>query len=615
MAQKAGHTTDEQARLDGMIRSGAAKVVIATSAMESGIDYDFAWGINAGMPTSKRALIQRVGRIGRHQEGLFIVVDRADAFRLKEDIQSMADYLDKTPAEDPILYPQNEFIQIANAMCLLDEIKQLKKSKVTLYPLALQGFQWPRGFVKAQEIATKPEDHLTGERSLLVPPENANVHYFHSVRRMSGSSFKLCEHKKGRPVKEAEFMGDCSLQQAIHEYAPGAIVRHHGKRFRVDSWQMEGRSNRIIMSIYGGQNITKHHIQKDIRITVEPENLVKGSFRQEPENTDGHDPKPFMAIVRGQSVETVMSFVEIDPNGAAYPHRFYDDFELAAANISDTERDFGPRRRSRISTTGVLLYIPNFRISDTMDVGDEFRTRLCDHILDEYCEALRINRDDVAYASEGILRHPDKGLIREGFVYFYDTTPGSLGLTHGLLTHKQHNLDEILERIRGKISDTKEPGYSRAARLFHKSFRDMVPADAEAVLQNRIATYPLPEGHIIVAPPDSLALLHQDSGSSVMVKVERSVVHSGIAGYFIQVADRKAAFRGSQWVTLERGTLAPLQGDAPKVAPTLTTRFVAASFIKPYGIKALAMNVETGALLAPNDNGTWSPYVEEANLV
>ena len=616
VAQKAGHTTEEQARLDGMIRTGRSRVIIATSSMESGVDYDFSWGINAGIPNSKRALTQRTGRIGRHQDGLFIIVDRPDAFKLKEEIQSLEDYIDKVPSEDPILYPANEFIQIANALCVLNEIKQLKAKGVTLYPAALQGFQWPRGFVKSLDIASKPDEHLTGERSLLVPPDKAIVHYFHSMRRMSGSTFKLCEHHKGRPIKDADFIGDCSLQQAIREYPPGAIVRHYGKKFRVDGWQIEGRSNRIIMTVYTGQNTTKHHVHSDVRITVEPENLVKGTFRQQPEDTTGSDPKPFMAITRGQSVETVTSFVEIDPYGAVYPRKFYDDFEIAAANISESERDYGPRRRSRISTTGLLMYIPNFRINQYLQVSDDLRDRLLEKILDEYCDALRINRDDVAFATEGILRHPDKGLIRENFVFFYDTTPGSLGLTHGLLTHKQHNLDEILERIRGKISDTKEQGYSRAARLFHKAFRDMVPADAEAVLKNRVLDYPLPQDHIIVSPPDSLAFLQQDNGSSVMVKIDRAVVHSGIPGYFIQVADRKSAFRSAQWVTVDPKTLAPVYPEAQTVVgkPTLTSRFISAGFIKPYGIKVMAMNVQTGDLMAPNDNGTWSPYVQDAKL-
>lgn len=137
-AQKSGYTKEEQDLIDRRIRSGKTRVVISTSSMEAGVDFDFAWGIHVGRPPSKRSLLQRMGRVGRHQDSQFYIADYPHAYRNEgREGTAFEDYFRTAPLEEPNVYINNEFIQIAQALCLHNEVDQLKESEsacITMRP-------------------------------------------------------------------------------------------------------------------------------------------------------------------------------------------------------------------------------------------------------------------------------------------------------------------------------------------------------------------------------------------------------------------------------------------------------------------------------------------------
>ncbi len=616
VAQKAGYTGEEQEVIDRRIRSGKARVVISTSSMEAGVDFDFAWGIHVGRPSSKRALLQRMGRVGRHQDSEFYVADYPHAYHEKSEYGAFEKYFMTAPLEEPIIYTNNEFIQIAQALCLKNEVEQLKATDIKTHPDAVKSMTWPRGFVKAQTIAANPQEHLTGERRLLVPPEKQNVHYFHSLRRMSGVVMSISERKKGASkggYNGYTHYGDIALNQALIEFPPGAIVYHKGKRWRVTGWENEGRNNRILIERYKGESRTRHHMKSFLRITANPENIIKGKVEQGEEGKYSKR-RPFSALIRGQSQNIVTSFVEFNGNGQVYPYNFYDDHELRDANLKEGAIDYGPRRTSRISTTGLLLYLPELQFH----VSEVSRKALFHLILDEYCAAMRIDRKDVDFCEEGTIWHPEHGYINKGFVYFYDTTPGSLGLVHGLVTDKQHNLMEVLDRVWGGLHDVRNRGLFGASKILMAYLKTLKPVEAEEIFKSRLERVGVPEGYIRVSAPGSIALYNSDSGVSQRIKVCEPTIMMGTPGYMVESINRREVFnRASKqdggFVTVDKDTFEPIDTSRTKLlnsAPPISTRFVAAAFVHSLDpSNEIAMNVESGELVELGRGGNWIPYV------
>ena len=624
VAIKAGLTTKEMARIEKLLQSGQAKIVVATSSMEAGIDRDFAWGINVGEPSNKNKLLQRIGRVGRKQSGTFIVLAKD---RINNGHRSLSAYLQEEPLETPVLYPENEFTQISQALCLIDETNQLKESKIQLHNVeARYKTAWPRGFIKALDIARSPENHLSGEKNLLVPPKGSKVQYFHTLRHLSNVTFTLAEKtsKMGADRNGYKPHGTCTLDQAISEYPPGAIVYSERKKWRVVRWQEQAGNNHIIIRPYSGKNRTKHFIKQDSSIALIDENLIKGTLRMEKPASDVRDDaelmqsKAFMCLIRGKSSKTVHSFVEYSPEtGKHYAYKFRNDYEFAKLNVELNQRDYGPRRHSNISTTGLLLNIGEW-IANRRPVGKRMKEYLLNCILDEYCDATNIRRSEIDFVTDPKVYLGNKCLNLENMVYIFDTTSGSLGLSHGLMTHKKHNIDAMLHRIEGKTSATQEAWFLKATHELHKKIAAMEPIELQNLPHQPPPQTP-PEGHILVAPPGQFALHEHFNGIQTRVRIIEPTVLKGTPGYYVEAVNRKKHYKpkDDNFVTIDKETRQPVEplpvkkNDFFKRQETvaISHHFIAATHISPIHTNVFwAMNLETGNLLKQNEeNQAWEP--------
>jgi DEAD/DEAH box helicase domain-containing protein len=230
---KSGMSREGQGHVESSIASGRARVIFATSSMEAGIDFDFAWGLNSGAPSSKRSLLQRIGRIGRKQDGIFIILAPEKSF-YSGRCEGLVDYYNTIPLEKPLLYPTNKTIQIIQALCLRAERKQLKSLGIDLHEDYLgHDISWPRGFSKTLQLVANPVENLVGENRYLIPPRGMPPHRQHSVRTINSTPFDLSERLGG----DFRSIGRTDLRQAMKEYPPGAIVWHQGKKWRVYEWE------------------------------------------------------------------------------------------------------------------------------------------------------------------------------------------------------------------------------------------------------------------------------------------------------------------------------------------------------------------------------------------
>ena len=120
---RSGYEVDDRAGIERALRSGGLRGVVATSALELGINIPhFEVGLNIELPASRKGFRQRLGRIGRSSPGAFAIVAASNAFRRYGS--SLDDYYRRS-VEPSHLYLDNRFVHFAHAKCLADELEML----------------------------------------------------------------------------------------------------------------------------------------------------------------------------------------------------------------------------------------------------------------------------------------------------------------------------------------------------------------------------------------------------------------------------------------------------------------------------------------------------------
>ncbi|MBC7328207.1 DEAD/DEAH box helicase [bacterium] len=118
---RAGYTPSERRKIEQKLFKGELQAVVATRALELGIDIGFLDAcVLVGYPGSIASTFQMAGRAGRKQEGLVILIageDTIDQFLMRHP-----EYLFKTPPEEAICDPQNPYILKDHLSCAIFEL-------------------------------------------------------------------------------------------------------------------------------------------------------------------------------------------------------------------------------------------------------------------------------------------------------------------------------------------------------------------------------------------------------------------------------------------------------------------------------------------------------------
>ena len=79
---RAGYDSEDRQKIEERLQSGSLRGVVSTSALELGIDIPhLRVGFNIGVPGTRKAYRQRLGRVGRNGPGAFVVVASPNEFR------------------------------------------------------------------------------------------------------------------------------------------------------------------------------------------------------------------------------------------------------------------------------------------------------------------------------------------------------------------------------------------------------------------------------------------------------------------------------------------------------------------------------------------------------
>lgn len=409
---RGGFDHRSRAEIENRMRAGRLRAVVATSALELGIDVaGFTIGANVGVPPSKKQFRQRIGRVGRASPGIFAVI--ADRHAFTKLGSSFREYFEGS-VEPSYLYLDNRFVQFAHAKCLLDEAEQF----------AIEGkdvpssVEWPETFEANYRFA-RPGGPRPREFEFLNQLGANSPQLNFPLRQIGEANYEL---KVGQR-NQADPLGSIALNQAIREAYPGALYLHLKRPMKVREWRASSFDRSIRLEDAHSKAPTKPILHTEITIGTTIDDVVDGRAL-----SSGNG---LLAEVTMQVSESVIGF------RIGGQQRLYRDLRASDPGMSSRRREFG--------TTGVVVRITEDWFSGGTGAPAAVRAALAEALTEMLIREKSIAPHDLDHASTRIALY-ERGVPRKvtDTVVVYDAVYGGLRLTEPLFGE----FDEFVERLR-----------------------------------------------------------------------------------------------------------------------------------------------------------------------
>jgi DEAD/DEAH box helicase domain-containing protein len=274
-AYRGGFLAEERHEIEAALAAGMVDAVVATSALELGVDLD---GVDAcvldGFPGTVASLWQRIGRAGRQQqESLAVLVCGAD--QLDQWVAAHPDQLFRRPPEPAVINPANPFVADPHLRCAAFELP-LTHDDERFWPGLLD--DGVRRLVGSDELVVRPPGRGTaggqGRR-----------------RRLSSTSPVAVWNGPGWPVDRVGLRSGSAGQidivradgtrvgtvdrgragEVVHE---GAVYLHAGQHHRVV--RLDLAAGHAVVEPDDGTTYTTPTTRRDLRILDEDRTAVFG---------------------------------------------------------------------------------------------------------------------------------------------------------------------------------------------------------------------------------------------------------------------------------------------------------------------------------------------------
>lgn len=396
---RSGYEADDRQLIERRLREGQLRGVVSTPALELGIDISsFLVGLNLGVPQSKKAFRQRLGRVGRVSRGAFAVIAPRHAFTRFGS--SFADYYAGS-VEPSHLYLQNRFIQFAQARCLLDESEGLGSGTKEPPP----GVSWPDCFPEVFDLA-KPGVRRSREYDFVAQLGADAPHFNYALRQVGEANYAL-KNKGGAN----EDIGNIALNQAIREAYPGATYLHFRKPMRVLEWRSSSYDRSIRIEPARAAPPTKPMLRKTVNLGFGAEEIVGGRIMS---SATGLLAEVFLQV--NESVEGY----RIGPSTFAYK-----DLRQQNPHMTRKQREF--------RTTGVVLKIAEDWFAGGGGAQAQARSAIAEALKDLLKRERSVSPNDVDHASTHIAIYQNGAPRRAtDTVVIYDSIYGGLRLSEPL---------------------------------------------------------------------------------------------------------------------------------------------------------------------------------------
>jgi DEAD/DEAH box helicase domain-containing protein len=221
---RAGYTPQQRREIEARLSSGDLLAVVATDALELGIDIGYLdAAICATFPGTVASLRQMWGRAGRRTEGLALYVAGEDA--LDQFFCRHPDEFLERPVEAAILDHENDRIQLAHVLAAAYELP-LSESDAE--------FLGPRWEERASALTGIGELRRGREGRYLPRGPNFPAGDI-SLRSASPDSVAIVERDSG------ELLGAVEAERAFTTVHPGAVYLHMGRSYEVRELDIEAR--------------------------------------------------------------------------------------------------------------------------------------------------------------------------------------------------------------------------------------------------------------------------------------------------------------------------------------------------------------------------------------
>ena len=500
---RAGYDAEDRQRIEQRLRSGNLRGVVSTSALELGIDIPhFRVGFNAGVPATRKAYRQRLGRVGRNGAGAFVMIAPANAFRRFGT--SFREYHEMS-VEPSYLYLNNRFMQFAHARCLTVELESLGVST-----RALPGrVTWPPRFDDTY-MAARPEGRRPQEFDAIAILGGDMPHYNYPLRNVGEVSYQIKTNKNGDSI------GEVTQLQALRECYPGATYLHLARAYKVNAWHTSSLDPFIRVKPMPRGGLTRPKIKTWINAGVTPGDVQEHHLRRSESG--------FLAECLMQITEKVEGYVDVNTN-AFHP---YQNLQQRNPNMRARFRNF--------RTTGVVLCIERDWFK-----GSSLKRPFVDRLREVFVREYSVSSRDVGSAGARIsAQNPDGRGLPGSCVAVYDETYGSLRLTEQLYLKFEHVLARMSDGIAAEMEEDDEIG-SFVARI-----REEVSAFTDEFVAGG-SVEDLPTGYEQVFTRGS-RVCHQQGQIATDVEIVQPTMMDGRLMYQIRIAQRPGQRPGLRWL-------------------------------------------------------------------
>jgi DEAD/DEAH box helicase domain-containing protein len=213
---RAGYLPEERREIEARLSEGSLLGVIATSALELGIDIgDLDICILVGYPGTVMTTWQRGGRVGRKQnESLIILIALEDSLD-QHFMRNPGDFFSRA-VEATVLNPANKTIGRRHLICAAAELPIKTDEPLVDDPLVRELVA--ELVEEASLLLTADEKYWVGSRKY--PHREVDL-------RGSGQSFVIRNNSDGSVLGEIDFM------RCLKECHPGAVYLHRGRTWLV----------------------------------------------------------------------------------------------------------------------------------------------------------------------------------------------------------------------------------------------------------------------------------------------------------------------------------------------------------------------------------------------
>ena len=225
---RSGYEEADRNRIQSKLSEGDLRGVISTSALEMGIDIPHLnLGILVGVPNSATSFYQRIGRIGRHQDGVVIIVNNGTI--QTESIFREPTRLLKIPLSESALYLDNPRIQYIHTLCLARQGGEDESLKTILGQESeefIANANFPEQFIELCNSERIGE--ISTEFQTMKAQAGEDPNHVYPLRDID-VQYKV-ECKQGPHLRR---LGSLGMSQVMREAYPGAVYYYQTQTFRI----------------------------------------------------------------------------------------------------------------------------------------------------------------------------------------------------------------------------------------------------------------------------------------------------------------------------------------------------------------------------------------------